>query len=386
MKLFMGLMSGTSMDGIDAALIDFETNELIAVATYPYSPELKSDLECIVSNPVHSLGYFTQLSTRIGKEFANASLQLLDLTPYNSADVIAIGSHGQTICHDTSGIIPYTVQLGCAHTIAEKTKIQVIADFRTRDLVNGGQGAPFAPIYHQTLFKAMSYPLAIVNVGGISNITLLQDSKKVIGFDTGPGNCLMDIWIKHHLQKNFDNNGQWAARGQVLPDLLNSLLADEFFKKSEPKSIGKEYFSLDWLTNFLSLSFQPEDVQATLLQLTAITIADAIKKREQLNKIKIKQLFVCGGGAHNQHLLNALSALLPTIKVASTDTIGINPDYIEALMVAWLAFNCFEGIALDLTCITGANHSSILGVIYPAGLDKGKLLRCNEPFLKKDYL
>lgn len=370
MKLFIGLMSGTSMDGIDAALIDLESNQFIRGITRPYSPAARQLLEKTMTMSVNTLGYFSQLNTLLGREFAYATLELLKATQYLPQDIIAIGSHGQTLCHDTTSEIPFTVQSGCAHTIAEHTGITVVADFRTRDLIVGGQGAPFAPIYHQAIFKDQKYPLAVVNVGGIANLTYLANDHQVSGFDLGPGNCLMDAWIHQSLNKNYDNNGEWAASGQVIEPLLRQLLNDPYFKREVPKSIGKEYFSLRWLTPFLPAAAKPEDIQATLLQLTAVTIADGVKRQANAPN----QLLLCGGGAHNQSLLNALSLLLPELHVRSTGEFGIDPDFIEALMFAWLAEKTLAGCPLDLGTVTGAKKAAILGVIYPAGIDKRILL------------
>lgn len=366
MKLLMGLMSGTSMDGIDAALVDFTNNQFIKGITRPYSPSVKKELEQALAETSNTLGYFSQLNTLLGREFANAALQLLNVAQCNASDVIAIGSHGQTLCHDTTAKIPYTVQLGCAHTIAELTGITVIADFRTRDLVVGGQGAPFAPIYHQALFNQYDHPLAVVNIGGIANLTYLKDKQTVTGYDLGPGNCLMDAWVLQHLNKAYDESGKWAESGRVITSLLDALLEDAYFKRKEPKSVGKEYFSLSWLNPFLSGLELPEDVQATLLQLTAVTVADGIKAQPKLPH----QLLLCGGGAHNHALLKTLALLLPELEVNSTKVFDIDPDYIEASMFAWLAEKTLNNIQLDLSSVTGARHSTILGAIYPSGIDK----------------
>ncbi|MFC3907486.1 anhydro-N-acetylmuramic acid kinase [Legionella dresdenensis] len=366
MSLYIGLMSGTSMDGIDAALINTDNHQFIHGITRPYSEHAQHFLDQALVQTKQEIGYFNQLNTILGCEFALAAMQVLAESNYQASDITAIGSHGQTIAHDAMAKIPYTVQLGCAHTIAEMTGITVVADFRTRDLATGGQGAPFAPVYHQALFKKNYYPLAVVNVGGIANITWLGDSGSVKGYDTGPGNCLMDAWTDMHLQMPYDDNGNWAATGKIINSLLDKMLADSYFSRSAPKSIGKEYFSLEWLNQRLNYlkKYNPEDIQATLLRLTAHTIANAVRAEAAMPG----QLIICGGGAHNRALLAALSELLSGVEVISSQALGISPDYIEAMMFAWLAEKTITRTPVNLSTITGARHAAILGAIYPAGI------------------
>jgi len=366
MSLYIGLMSGTSMDGIDAALIDLSTNTFIHGITRPYSEHAQHYLQEALEKTRQEAGYFSQLNSVLGAEFALAALQVLSESNYSPNDITAIGSHGQTLCHNTSAKIPYTVQSGCAHTIAEMTNITVVADFRTRDMVIGGQGAPFAPLYHQEIFKEQGYPLAIVNIGGIANITYLNNEKEVYGYDLGPGNCLMDAWILQHLGKHYDNCGEWAASGKPVNLLLEALLHDEYFHRSAPKSVGKEYFSLRWLNDHIIGGYKSEDIQATLLYLTALSIVNDIKTQN----VPPEKLFICGGGAHNLALLNVLSQLLPEIKVQSSEVCNLNPDFIEAHMFAWLAEKALNRTPVDMTLITGARHPTILGAIYPSGIDK----------------
>ncbi|KTC89233.1 MULTISPECIES: anhydro-N-acetylmuramic acid kinase [Legionella] len=370
-KLFIGLMSGTSMDGIDAALVDLSTNQFIAGLTRPYSAKAKHYLNAVLSGELNSLKAYSQLNTLLGREFASAAIELKDKVKVPGEAIQAIGSHGQTLCHDATADIPYTVQLGCAHTIAELTGITVVADFRTRDMVVGGQGAPFAPIYHQALFKGQNFPIAIVNIGGIANVTYMPNEMTVSGYDLGPGNCLMDAWIQKNLGLDYDAAGAWASTGKVIEPLLNKMLIDPYFKREQPKSIGKEYFSLAWLNNYLDAEYSPMDVQATLLMLTATTIVQGIKKES----IAPKQIFICGGGAHNTSLLNSLANLAPEMPVKSTDAINISPDFIEALMFAWLAEKTLNKIPLNMSQITGAKQITILGAIYPGGIDKSNSLR-----------
>lgn len=366
MKLFIGLMSGTSMDGIDAALVDVESNRFIDGITRPYSASAQSLINEVMSGRVQGLSEFSQLNTIIGQEFALAVDELLTRNRQYKAQIMAIGSHGQTLCHDSTATIPYTLQLGCGHVIAEHTGITTIADFRTRDMVVGGQGAPFAPIYHQALFKDHQLPLALVNIGGIANVSWLADKNTVMGYDIGPGNCLMDGWIVQHQNLPWDKNGQWAAQGKVIPALLDQLMSDSWFQRPLPKSIGKEYFSLNWLARFLHKEYKPVDVQATLLKLTALSIAQGIIRLPT----KPQQVLICGGGAHNAHLMKVLADILGDLPLASTSIVGVNPDFIEAMMMAWLAEKTMSGIALDLSAITGAKRKAVLGAIYPAGIDK----------------
>jgi anhydro-N-acetylmuramic acid kinase len=354
-------MSGTSMDGIDAALIELPSNKLIHGITKKYSEEVRSALVRLMSELQTNLAEFCQLNTLVGRDFASAVHQLLDESGYSPADIQAIGSHGQTVCHDTSTVVPYTLQLGCGHTISTLTGITVVADFRTRDLVNGGQGAPLAPLYHQELFKKYDANVAIVNVGGIANVTFLNPGHVTKGWDVGPGNCLMDAWIKKNQAKNYDEQGRWASQGNVIHPLLMRLLSDPFFRESSPKSIGKEYFSLSWLTPQLESEYTPVDVQATLLSLTAWSIAESIVSENA----GTKKLYLCGGGVHNTNLLNVLSKLLPQICVTSIHDLGVSPDYLEAMMFAWLAAQTIQSIPVDLNSITGSKDKAILGAIYP---------------------
>ncbi len=362
MSLYIGLMSGTSMDGVDAALVDLTTNRCIAGLTRPYGEEVKRFLEEVLNDSrVLGLETLNQLSTVLGREFGKAVLTLLEEAQYSAKDVVAIGSHGQTICHDATATIPYTVQLACPHTIAEMTGIRVVADFRTRDLVVGGQGAPFAPLYHEELFAQHQLPMVVVNIGGIANVTFLEALQPPRGYDTGPGNCLMDAWIRETLNQPYDVDGAWASSGQVMMPLLSELLSDPFFNQQGPKSIGKEYFSLSWLLAKLGKDdVQPQNIQATLLELTAITISHAVK----LRALKPACVVLCGGGVHNKALQAALQQHFGNSSVVSSAQFGVNPDYIEAMMFAWLAEKTIHEKPLDLSALTGAKKPVILGAVY----------------------
>ncbi|WP_454780908.1 anhydro-N-acetylmuramic acid kinase [Legionella sp. WA2022007384] len=361
MTLYIGLMSGTSMDGIDAALVDVSKNILLCGVTKKYSKEVKTHIDKLLSGADLSLASICQLNTLIGREFANTVNELLQKVKLSASDISAIGSHGQTVCHNTSGTIPYTLQLGCAHTISELTGITVVADFRTRDLVLGGQGAPFAPLYHQQLFNDVNDHIAVVNIGGISNVTFINANEPIKGWDIGPGNCLMDAWIMKHQGASYDAEGAWAQQGEVIEPLLETLMSDSFIIAFAPKSIGKEYFSLSWLEHYLKEGYRPVDIQKTLLAFTAKTIADTVLNERE----HIKKMYLCGGGAHNLALLQMLAQLLPQTSVMSIAKVGISPDYVEAMMFAWLAAQTINRIPVDLSTITGSRHPAILGAIYP---------------------
>lgn len=359
MTLYIGLMSGTSMDGIDAALVDTTNHRLITGLTLPYSIQTKKKLSQILETPKVDLKSLAVLNSELGKAFGYAALAVMEKAGCTAKDIIAIGSHGQTVFHDPFSEIPTTMQLGCAHQIAEITGLPVVADFRTRDMVLGGQGAPLAPLYHQILFSQEA-PAAIVNIGGIANITLLISGQPPIGYDVGPGNVLLDAWHQQHHHEPYDKDGQFALRGKVIDSLSQDLYKDSFFHKKPPKSIGKEYF-----LNILSLpelkEFSPADVQATFVWLTAKLIADAV------NNHKPKTMLICGGGVHNKALMQAITSLLPECEVQSTANKGLSPDFLEAMMFAWLAEQYIENSLVDLMHITGSSKPVRLGVYYPAG-------------------
>lgn len=361
MPLYIGLMSGTSMDGIDAALLELPSNRLIHGITKKYSTHVKDQLIKITENQSAEFASICQLNTLIGREFAEAVNQLLHEHAVSAQAVTAIGSHGQTICHDAEAVVPYTWQLGCAHTISSLTGITVVADFRTRDMVNGGQGAPFAPIYHSELFKNTLEPIALVNIGGISNVSFIDTDHSVKGWDIGPGNCLMDAWINRHQHKEFDENGEWASKGTLIEPLLNKLMEDQFFRLKPPKSLGREYYSLRWLDTYLEPGYSAVDVQATLCFLTAQAIANAINAET----IKPSTVYLCGGGTHNSYLHSILNQLITQTTVKSIEDKGVSPDYLEAMMFAWLAAQTMNQKPIDSSKVTGAKKPGILGAVYP---------------------
>lgn len=361
MAFYIGLMSGTSMDGVDAALVNVNTHQCILGITRPYGESAQQFLASVLQSQSIGLGTLSQLNTVLGREFGQAAMALLQQAHCSAKDIVAIGSHGQTIAHDATAKIPYTVQLACPHTIAEMTGIRVVADFRTRDLVVGGQGAPFAPLYHQALFSEREWPLVAVNLGGIANVTFLDKASPPRGFDTGPGNCLMDLWIREIHHQPFDADGAWASTGKVIQPLLDACLSDSFFKTSPPKSMGKEYFSRAWLQSKLQPDYPSEDIQATLLMLTAVTVGQAIA---QYKTYQPSYMVLCGGGVHNKALQRAIQQQVTDIPVISSAQWGIDPDFIEAMMFAWLADKTIRNVPMDLTALTGARKPVILGAVY----------------------
>ena len=364
--LYIGLMSGTSVDGIDAALVDFSQAHPAIIATHytPYTNELKNKILALCEkgeNEIHRMG---ELDVALGKAFAESERQILNKQSISVKAIRAIGSHGQTIRHSPSSNSGFTLQIADPNIIAAETGITTIADFRRKDMAHGGQGAPLVPAFHQHIFASEKTDRAIVNIGGISNITLLQKNNPdfVTGFDTGPGNVLMDAFIQLHQQKNHDENGEWAAQGKINPDLLNRLLADNYFKLVAPKSTGREYFNLAWLDKYLDKNMTKEDMQATLTELTAKSIIDAIKRY-----ISHGEILVCGGGTRNKYLMSRLHALSqPHFIVDSTHKYGIDPDWMEAMAFAWLARQTLNRLNGNLPSVTGASRAAILGGIYYA--------------------
>lgn len=363
-ELYIGLMSGTSLDGIDASLVDFGNDKVQQLAFFyqAFPQELRDKIQAIsqAEQPV-LLEDYGKLDCELGTLFARAALALLEQAQIPAGEIQAIGSHGQTVYHYPAATSGFSLQIGDPNRIAQLTGITTIADFRRRDMAADGQGAPLVPAFHQAVFAEKHQPRTIVNIGGIANITLLND-RPVIGFDTGPGNTLLDLWCLKHLNKPYDHDGVWAASGECIAELLAELKADRYFELPAPKSTGKEYFSLAWLEQKLSRlpEFQPNDVQATLLQLSAETIADSINQYAPGTAITL----VCGGGIHNRHLLKALAENLHC-PVISTKEMGIEPDHVEACAFAWLARQTLNQLPGNLCSVTGASTPVVLGAIYP---------------------
>ena len=363
MPRYIGVMSGTSLDGLDIALIEQgQHTTLLATHYLPMPEDLRAELLTLCSSGPDELARSAIAEQRWAQLAAQGINALLNEQQLNPADIRAIGSHGQTVRHEPAR--GFTIQIGNPALLTELTGITVVADFRRRDVAAGGQGAPLVPAFHDALFSDSSHRRAVLNVGGFSNLSLLDPQQPVHGFDSGPGNVLLDAWIQRHQGVGYDRNGDWAASGQVANDLLHALLSDPFFTTRGPKSTGRELFNLPWLDQHLARlpALAPADVQATLLEMTAQSIVAALQNAQQ----GTQQLLVCGGGAHNGALMQRLAQLLPACTVSSTAEQGVPPDWVEAMAFAWLAHCCLEGIPSNRPSVTGAKGLRVLGAIYPA--------------------
>lgn len=354
-------MSGTSLDGVDCALADFAGTTPQTVATHftPFEPGLRAELLALQAKTDDELERAARAANHLVRAYAGAVQEVLRQSGVPAAAVGAIGAHGQTIRHRPE--TGYTLQLNNPALLAELTGIAVVADFRARDVAAGGQGAPLVPAFHQAVFGAAGQTRVIVNIGGIANLTLLGAGGGVLGFDTGPGNVLMDLWIGRQQGKSHDAGGAWAASGQVQPALLAPWLAEPYFALPPPKSTGRDLFNPGWLARHTA-AYAAADVQATLCELTAVTIVDAI--RGQVGDAAI-DIFVCGGGAHNATLQARLAALAPQWRWQSTAALGIAPDWVEAVAFAWLAHRHLAGAPGNLASVTGAAGARVLGALYP---------------------
>jgi anhydro-N-acetylmuramic acid kinase len=364
MEYYIGLMSGTSMDGVDAALVALDLSEktlsLVDAIEFPLSETLKQDLISLGLGQKTTLAQIGELDHRLGLLFAEATLALLAHSSFDASQVTAIGCHGQTVFHQPHGEFPFTLQLGDGNVIAVKTGIHTINDFRRKDMALGGQGAPLVPAFHQWVFNVQDTPQVVLNIGGIANITVLSPKGEVNGYDTGAGNMLMDAWIAQHQDVSFDCNGDWAAQGNVNSALLATLLADPYFAQLPPKSTGRERFNLDWLAKQLEQHpfISPVDVQATLAAFTADSIINDVKP------LMASRLLVCGGGARNKHLMTQLQEGLPSTSVTTTAEDGVDPDNLEAMAFAWLAARTWHRQSGNLPVVTGASQSAILGALH----------------------
>ncbi|WP_019304826.1 anhydro-N-acetylmuramic acid kinase [Xanthomonas oryzae] len=367
--LYLGLMSGTSADGIDAALVRFAEDthrrcELVAGTTVAWEPQLRETLVALGQGAetvaIDALG---QLDAQVGLAFAAAANQLIRDSGVERRRIRAIGSHGQTIRHRPEADPAFTWQIGDASRIAEHTGITTVADFRRRDVAAGGQGAPLMPAFHLAMLGAGDEDSAVLNLGGIGNLTLIPRDGAVLGFDTGPANALLDSWCQRHHGTPFDAEGAFAASGRVDAALLQALLADPWFALPPPKSTGREQFHLEWALQAMgSARLDATDVQATLLELTAASVADALLRLQP----STRRVLVCGGGVRNPVLLARLAARLPGVVVESSARHGLDPDYLEAMGFAWLAAELLAGRAANLPSVTGASGPRLLGAIYPA--------------------
>ena len=364
-ELYIGLMSGTSMDGIDAALVDFSLPQpaLITAHSHAWPNDIQQALITARELPDDELDTLSRLDEQTAEIFADACSELLKSTAYKPEDILAIGNHGQTIRHRPDITEPFSLQIGNAEKLAALTGINVISNFRTADIEAGGQGAPLAPAFHQAVFQHETINRVIVNIGGIANITVLPagESQKVTGFDCGPGNTLMDAWITLHQQKKYDADGALSGQGKTSASLLARLLMDDYFQLAPPKSTGFEYFNLAWLKSFIKDEMPVADVQSTLCDLTATSIIRAINQYAASSD----EIYICGGGVHNQELMARLQALTKC-PLTTTEKLGVHPDWVEAMAFAWLAYRYEQQLPGNLPSVTGAKNAVILGEKTPA--------------------
>lgn len=361
MSLVVGLMSGTSLDGVDAALVDFSVSPFRTrlAGWTPYPSEIRSQALALQAMGNNELHRGALLANQLAVTYATAVKNLLGEAGLSAGQIAAIGCHGQTVRHQPAS--GYSIQLNNPALLAELSGIPVVADFRSRDIAAGGQGAPLVPAYHAAVFGDRNEHRVIVNIGGIANLTNLQPGLPARGFDCGPGNMLLDAWIERHHGKTYDTDGRWAASGKVLPELFDALLTLPFFAAPPPKSCGRDEFNLAWLERHLRVGQKPEDVQATLLELTAVSIASAIANWCG----KPQRLLVCGGGGRNLALTERLRRLAQPVVVELTDAFGQPANSVEAVAFAWLAWQTLQGRTGSLPEVTGARHAAVLGAIYP---------------------
>ena len=361
---YIGQMSGTSLDSIDTAIIEIQNGKcsLIENHSLKWPQEIEQRLRQLIEQG-DSLDEMLQLDQVCAQFFSQAARECLEKTHLQPDSIKAIGCHGQTVRHSPNSDPAYSLQIGNPNTIAEITGITTVSDFRNRDIAAGGQGAPLAPAFHEALFRHSQKKRVVLNIGGIANITILTD-EALKGYDTGPGNRLLDDWIRYSKNLPYDNNGEYAASGKTHRILLSNLLDDPYFQLAAPKSTGSDYFNLSWLNyHLLDFSDLPaEDIQATLVSLTAISITDQIKQAT----MKCDEVLVCGGGVHNAFLMKLIEQQLPKSIVSSTEIHDIDPDWLEAMAFAWLAHQTLSGLPGNATNVTGAKGPRICGNICQA--------------------
>jgi anhydro-N-acetylmuramic acid kinase len=371
-SLYIGLMSGTSLDGVDGVLASFGMDgptasiKTLATAYIPFDASLRNDLMALQAPGENEIHREALAAHALAQRYAECVAQLLAHPNSAAGAITAIGAHGQTVRHRPE--LGYTRQTSNPALLAELTGIDVIADFRSRDIAAGGQGAPLVPAFHQAVFGKPGETRVVANIGGIGNISILEDGEKVAGFDTGPGNVLMDAWVAQHHGSAYDADGAWAAGGQIIEPLLQSMLSEPYLQLPPPKSTGRDLFHPEWLANKLVpfANAAPADVQATLAEFTAATLADAIA----MHAPRSNAVYVCGGGAYNGYLMRRLQGALisrgHSAGVDSTDALGISPNHVEALAFAWLAYRHVERLSGNLPAVTGAKGLRVLGALYPA--------------------
>ncbi len=365
-QLFIGLISGTSMDGVDAVLAAFSDDrcEVRHATTTSYPDDLAQRLRTALNSDQVRLPELGRLDVALGRFFADCALGLLSAAGQRAEDVAAIGHHGQTLFHAPDGAEPFTLQVADANIVAARTGITTVADFRRMDVAYGGQGAPLVPAFHQWWLQSTAETRVVLNLGGIANITVLHASGAVTGFDTGPANTLLDGWVQRHLQQPFDEQGRWAGKGSVHGGLLDALLADAYFTRPWPKSTGPEHFNLNWLQSALrslgAAAPAPSDVQATLAELTAASVAMAINAAAA----DCGRVVVCGGGAHNPDLIARIAQRLSPITLESSAAHGVAADWVEGAAFAWLARQRLQGLPGNVPGVTGAREAVTLGGVY----------------------
>ncbi|WP_250656512.1 anhydro-N-acetylmuramic acid kinase [Alkalimarinus coralli] len=368
--LYIGLMSGTSIDAVDAVLVKISNKiEILATHSTPISQTLKETILALCSSGENEIQRACELDRELGHIFAKCALAVCNKAHIPASHISAIGSHGQTIRHSPHGKQAFTLQIADPNTIAEESGITTVADFRRRDIAAGGQGAPLVPAFHEHVFGCSTKNRAIVNIGGMANITLISTPETpTIGFDTGPGNVLLDYWIHKHQRKKYDQNGNWAASGSVNNDLLGALLKAPYLSTPPPKSTGRELFNPEWLehqlANFSDIS--PADIQCTLTEFTCQTIANDLKALDttRTRDQHTHEIYICGGGANNSYMLDRLQSLLPGKNVSTTSSLGIAPELVESTAFAWLAYRTMNRLSGNLTSVTGARKERVLGAIY----------------------
>lgn len=374
MNLYLGIMSGTSLDGVDLALVDFfEKPNLVASGFVPMPEDLRANLAELLKSGETSLQKLGEIDHHLGVLYADCVSDFLVKNQLEASQITAIGCHGQTVWHAPQGNFPFTMQIGDMNLVAARTGITTIADFRRKDMAMGGQGAPLVPAFHEAVFARPNQFTVVLNIGGISNISVLDPKSETIGYDVSVGNALMDSWIEKHLGKRYDKNAEWAKTGEVISELLVEMLSEPFLQLPPPKSTGRELFNLAWLEKqFANLTakspassvanFKPEDIQYTLAEFTAQSITRELSQwKNEPNKV----LLVCGGGARNPLLMERFNVLLPDWHVGTTNDYGVDVDYVEAAAFAWLAFQRMENLPSNMPSVTGASQAVSLGVIFP---------------------
>lgn len=371
-ELYIGILSGTSLDGLDLVLTEIDAAGGLAhrgALSWPLPDDLRQLCQALCTPGHDELVRYGTADRLFAITAAAGVAALLEQEQLHPEQIKAIGSHGQTVRHHPDKAPGFSLQLGCPHTLAALTGIDVVAQFRQKDIAFGGEGAPLAPAFHQQVFTSPDHDRVVVNIGGIANVTYLPAAARSapLGFDTGPGNTLLDYWIFRHHQQHYDLHGHWAASGEVNADLLDLLLNDSYFRRPAPKSTGREYFTPQWLHRSLERfePLAPADVQATLVELTVRTMIQGIQQAIPVGTAGCEAIYVCGGGAHNRYLLERCAVELPSCEWQSTAALGIHPDWVEGALFAWLAWRHVHRKAPDLRAVTGASRASILGAYYP---------------------